>query len=129
MIVISAIDPHFNHKEAKELWEFHKEKLDDGGDFEKTLSSSHFFSFYEESNLIGCMCFYEKDDKLFFNGFSKRKTHLLNLECIEKALSFYNTDIYAESKERPAIFCLLKAGFKKVSKNLYMRGNKNGQER
>lgn len=126
MIVISAIDPHFDYEEAKSLWTKHRDKLDDGGDFDKLLRNSHFFSFYENDIFIGCMCFYQKDDKLFFNGFSKRKCHLLNLRCIKKALTFYNTDVYAQSIEKPAIYCLLKAGFHKVSKNLYMKGNKNG---
>lgn len=123
---LTAKDLLFNYSESKELWERHKAKLDDGGDFCKVLANSHFYSFFEGEKFIGCLCFYEKEGRLYFNGFSNRKGHLINLECLKKAFSFYSEDIYAECAQRAGIFCLLRAGFKRVGTDLYMRGNKNG---
>lgn len=119
MEIITPLDNNFEYYKVKNLWNKCKDKLDDGGDFNKVIQNSHFFSFYSDNKLIGCICFYEKNDKLFLNGFSNRKMHQANLVCLKKALDFYNCDVYAECKEKPAILCLLKTGFKKIKDNLY----------
>lgn len=119
MEIITPLSYKFEYDKVKSLWQSCKDKLDDGGNFDKVLCNSHFFSFYIDNKLIGCICFYEKDNKIFLNGFSKRKTHLENIQCIKKSLNFYNCDIFAECKQKPAILCLLKAGFKKIDTNLY----------
>ena len=120
MLILTPLDSLFDYQEAKKLWEKYKDKLEDGGDFDKVLENSQFFSFYSDKKLIGCISFYQNDGKTFVNAFAGRKTHAINLECLKKALTFYNCDIYAKSKEKPAIYCILKCGFKKIENNLYI---------
>lgn len=119
MEVITPLSKKFEYIKVKQLWEQFKHKLDDGGNFDFLLTNTHFFSFYSNEILMGCICFYEKDNKLFLNAFSNRKQHEKNMLCLKISLTFYNCDIYAECKQKPAIICLLKAGFKKIDTNLY----------
>ena len=74
---------------------------------------------YEKTQLIGCIYLFEDNDKLFICAFAGRKTHLLNIEAFKTVLNFYNRDIYAETKHKTAIYCILKVGFKKIGDNLY----------
>ena len=67
---------------------------------------------------------FEKNGKLWVNGFGKRKHHLFNKECFKLALTWFNTDIWAFCPHRPAAFGLLSCGFKKYKKNLYRFKNK-----
>lgn len=111
--------PDFNYKQAKEMYEKYVDLVEDNKDFDKVLKNTHFYSFFVDGKFIGCIYFYLIDGKVYVNAFADRKTHLINIECFKKALSFYNCDIYARSKQKTAIYCILKCGFKKIGNNLY----------
>ncbi len=119
MLILTPKDNLFNYDEAKKLYEQSVKSLQDTNSFDEILERNHFFSFYIEKKFIGCIYFYDIDGKLFFNGFAGRKTHKQNIECIKSVLKFYNCDIYARSTKKPAILCLLKAGFKKIDDSTY----------
>lgn len=119
MLILTPKDKLFNYDEAKKLHEKYADLLDDGCDFDEIINYSHFFSFYEGKKFIGCIYFYKKDEKTFVNAFAGRKTHKQNIKCLKKALDFYNCDIYANSKQKTAILCLLRAGFKQIGNNIY----------
>lgn len=61
--------------------------------------------------------------KLFINGFAKQGFHQFNVAAVKKIFEWFNSDIYAESIRKPAIFLLLKCGFKRVSDNLFVYYN------
>lgn len=69
---------------------------------------------------IGCIYFYEIDGNLYVNAVAYRKTHLLNIECFKKSLTWWNCDIYARTHHKTAIYGILKCGFKKIKPNLYV---------
>ena len=119
MLILTPLDVLFNYDEVKQMWEKYAENLHDCGNFDHLLKNSHFYSFFVDKKFIGCIYFYQRGDRLFVNAFAGRNTHKINLECFKKALTFYNCDIYAESKEKTAIYCILKCGFKKIVGNIY----------
>ena len=63
---------------------------------------------------------FEKNNKLYLNGFGGRKHHQKNIECLKMVLNWFNCDIYAESVQKPAILCLLRCGFKRIDNNLFI---------
>lgn len=121
MLILKPENPLFNYFQCKKLYEENQKFLDDDTNFDDLISDSdiHFYSFFEHSRFIGCIYFYINNNKVFLNAFAKRHTHNINLECLKASLNFYNCDIYAKSKHKTAILCLLKCGFKKVKDNLY----------
>lgn len=127
LIVVRTPDhPWFYYTETKNLFEKHHSKLD-VDDYETVLKTTHFFDFIlkEKGELIGFIYFYQMEDKVYVTACAERGHHELNMDCLKKSLEWYTCDIYAECKEKPAIYCLLKCGFKKVDKNLYVyRRNK-----
>lgn len=127
MIVVRTPEhPLFNYAECKEMFDKYNDKID-VDDYDTVLKTTHFFSFidWNKGELIGCIYFYQDEDKVFVSAFAGRKHHLTNLECLKKSLNWYKCDIYAECKEKTAIFCLLKCGFEKIGKNLYVYRRKN----
>ena len=118
----------FNYTECREMFEKHHKKLD-VDDYDTVLKTTHFFSFidWNKGELIGCIYFYQQDGRLYVTAFASRKHHLTNLECFKKSLTWYNCDIYAECKQKTAILCLLKSGFEKLEKDIYIyRRKSNG---
>ena len=118
-------DKKFNFKECKKMFNEVRGLVGDKDSFRNIVDNHHFFSFYKDNKLLGCIYVYDKDNKLFLNGFAGRHHHAENMEAMKKDLSWYNCDIYAFSKRKTAIFCLYELGFKKIDKNLYIyeRGN------
>ena len=127
--VLIPSDSDFNYNQCKILYENIQELLQDYQKFDEVINNTFFYSFLQDDKHIGCIYYYEQDNKLYVNGFSYRKTHILNIECLKKSLDWWNCDIFARIYNKSAIFTLLKCGFKKVDKNLYKyeRRIKNGR--
>lgn len=129
MIVVRTPEhPLFNYTECRELFEQHKEI--DVDDFDTILKTTHFFEFYDwnKHELIGCIYYYREKGKLCVSAYANRGHHELNLECFKRSLTWYKTNIYAYCKVKTARLCLLKCGFEKISKNLFVyRRKKHGQ--
>lgn len=103
------------------LYESVQDKICDENSFEFVCKNTFFYMFLEDINLIGAIYYFEDTDgKLFLNGFSKRKMHGLNLECLKTSLGWFNCDIYAEAQNRASALCLLKCGFIMVRGNLFV---------
>jgi len=120
MLILTPENPLFNYDECKRLYEENRHLLDDNSSFEELLQDIHFYSFFDGDRFLGCIYFYLNDNKVFVNAVAKdRHTHLKNIECFKKVLSLYSCDIYANSKLKTSILCLLRCGFKKIAKNLY----------
>lgn len=132
IVVRTQKDKLFNYAECEELFNRYKDKLEeDGATFREILKRTCFYSFYDihTRELIGCIYYYKKGRKLYMSAFAERGHHKLNLECLKESFSWWKSNIYAYCKEKPAILCLLRCGFEKRSKNMYvLRRNKNGKE-
>lgn len=109
----------FNYQECKKLFEDNQDLLEDFYNFDTVIKNTFFYSFCENGKHLGCIYYYEIDDKLFVNAVAYRKTHLTNIECFKKSLTWWNCDVYARTHHKTAIYAILKCGFKKIGKNLY----------
>ena len=110
---------NFNYKECKKLFTLNKKLINDDQKFRDIVDNTFFYSFFDDDKHIGCIYYYEQDNKLFVNAFAGRHTHLKNIEALKQSLSWFNCDIYAKTQHKTASLCLYRCGFKKISDNLY----------
>lgn len=93
--------------------------MNENQEFRDIVKSTFFYSFFDDEKHLGCIYFFWKNNRLYMNGLSYRKTHLQNLECLKQSLDWFNCDIYAQTMHKTAILCLFRCGFKKISEDLY----------
>ena len=119
--VLIPLDSEFSKYEPqiKELYEKNQAKICDPNTFFFIKNQTLFYSFLEDGALIGAIYYFMEDGKLFLNAFSRRKTHLANIKCLNLSLSWFKKPIYAEAQNRASAFCLLRCGFKRVEGNLF----------
>lgn len=117
---------NFDFYACKKLFKKYQRLVGDYGSFNKIIKNTFFYSFYYDKVLVGCIYVYEKQKKLFMNGFAKRGFHEFNLQAVKKIFEWFSSDIYAESIRKPAIYLLLKCGFERISDNLFVYHN-NGE--
>lgn len=130
IVVRTPQHPLFNYTECKEMFDKDREKLD-VDDFDTVLATTDFFSYYDwnTGELIGCIYFYQNKNKIYVTAFAGRHHHNKNLECLRAALTYYNCDIYAEKVQKTAVLCILKCGFERLDKDLFIyRRKKNGKK-
>ena len=124
MIVVRIPDDKlFNYSECEELFNRYRDILEeDGRTFRDVLENTFFYSFYDvcSGELIGCAYYFKKGNKLYVSAFAERGHQKLNLECFQTSLTWWKCNIYAYCKQKPAILGLLRSGFKKISKNMYV---------
>ena len=112
-------DYEFNYKQSKKLYKKCQKLIGDNQEFKDIVKNRFFYSFFDEDIFIGFMYFYYENNKLIFNGFANRHLHKQTVQCVKMTFDWFDCDIWAKSKNKPAILCLLRSGFKKVSENLY----------
>ena len=117
-------------RNKEELYDlFLKRPMDDGiFNFDFIYNNPHLYCFYDEKKgfLKGYANIYRDEiGRLYLSGASIRKNMSENINAIIEVCDAYDENMYAETDKKEAIFCLLKAGFKKIKDNLYMR-YKNG---
>lgn len=117
--VFIPTDSNFNYSECKKLFEDNQHLIEDFSNFDEVINQTFFYSFIVDNQFIGCIYYYEINDKLYVNAVAYRKTHLINIECFKKSLTWWNCDIYARTHHKTAIYTILKCGFKKIKSNLY----------
>lgn len=113
----------FEYEKCYELYKINQRLINDNASFNDVIQNTFFYSFYNNQELIGCIYLYYVNNKLFFNGFAKRKYFSLKIQAVKTIFEWFNCDIYAESIQKPAILLLLRCGFKKINKNLYVHYN------
>ena len=120
MQVLIPTDKDFNYLECKKLFEDNQNLLEDDENFDDVIKNTFFYSFFVNGKHIGCIYYYEIDNKLYVNAVAYRKTHLINMGCFKTSLTWWNCDIYARTHHKTAIYTILKCGFKKIGENLYI---------
>lgn len=96
--------------------------------FDFLFNNPHLYCFYgdKDKKLKGYISVYtDETGKLFLCGASVRKNMADNISAIIEVCNAFNEDMYSDTDKKEAKICLLKAGFKKKSNNLYVR-YKNG---
>jgi hypothetical protein len=119
MQVLIPSNPNFNYHQCKKLFEDNQDLIEDYEKFDDVIKNTFFYSFLVNGRHIGCIYYYEIDNKLYVNVVAYRGTHLINLECFKASLTWWNCDIYARTHHKTAIYGILKCGFKKIGENLY----------
>lgn len=111
---------NFDFYACKKLYKKYQGLICDDASFNQVIKNTFFYSFYDNKNLIGCIYIFEKQKKIFMNGFARRGYHNFNVQAVKRIFEWFDSDIYAESKQKPAIYLLLKCGFQKISDNLFV---------
>ena len=124
--VIIPAYPEFKdfEKELKSLYEQNQDKICDTNSFEFIRDNTLLYVFINDNSLIGAIYYFIDNGMLFLNGFAKRKCHHLNLYCLLLSLTWFRGNIYAEAQNRASALCLLKCGFIRVTKNLFVYNSK-----
>ena len=113
-------------RDKKELYDLYiKYPMNDGiFDFEFISNNPHLYCFYDEEKgfLRGYINIYrDEEKKLLLSGASVRKNMPENINAIIKVCEAYDENMYADTDKKEAMICLLKAGFKKIKENLFVR--------
>lgn len=119
MNVLTPLDSDFNYEQCKSLYENNQYLLEDDEIFDNVIKNTFFYSFFIGRKHIGCIYYYEQNNKLYINAVAYRGTHLINIACLKESLTWWNCDIYARTHHKTAIYTILECGFKKIGKNLY----------
>ncbi len=120
IIVKIPSDSDFNYKQCKKLFKKYRNKINDNNEFKNIVKNTFFYSFFDDDNFLGCIYYYEKDDKMYVNAYAGRHHHIQNITCLKLSLEWFNCDIYAETTHKTAIFCLYKCGFKRINEDLFI---------
>lgn len=64
---------------------------------------------------------------LTLSGASVRKNMSDNIDAILMVCKAFNEDMYSFTRVKPAKICLLRAGFKHIKDDMYIRRKENGQ--
>lgn len=123
MLVRIPADENFDFYACRKLYKKNQKLVGDNASFNQIIQNTFFYSFYDDKTLVGCIYVFEKQKKIFMNGFAERKFHKFNIDAVKKITDWFNTDIYAESMQKTARYLLLKCGFKKISDNLFVYYN------
>lgn len=126
MKVLIPVDKDFEFERCKKMFIENQSRVKDDATFEEVIRDTFFYSFYDCDGITLCVYFYEKDDKLWVNGYGIRKKHLFNKKCFEQALDWFNCDIWAITPYKDVSWALLRCGFRKVKDdNTYVFHRKN----
>jgi len=123
------IDHIRDMEEFKNLYQVRP--MDDGiFSYDWIVKNPHLYCFYDEIRgfLKGFINIYQNEEgKLFLSGVAKPKILPDIITAIITVCNAFNDDMYSETDKREAKITLLKAGFKKIGDNLFVR-YKNGKE-
>ena len=118
------INENFEFDKCCNMYRKLQKYICDDSDFIDVITNTYFYAFYSENELIGCIYLYNKDNKLFLNGFASRGHHELNMEAMKMVEDWFSCDIYAETTNKLSSMCLHRLGYKKIDTNLYVKEKK-----
>lgn len=98
-------------------------------DWDFLINNPNLFCFYSEDKdkeLRGYITVQQENGKLTLSGASVRKNMPDNINAIVMVCNAFDDDMYAYTRVKAAKLCLLRAGFKHVRNNEYVR-YKNGK--
>ena len=85
--------------ECKSLYEKVQGWICDTNSFEFIVNNTFFYLFLNDKKLIGVIYYFvDENNKLYLNGFAKRKMHLFNIECLN-AIHFINREFGEEIRK------------------------------
>ena len=121
-------DENFDFYACRKLYKKYQKAVGDDVSFNQIIKNTCFYSFYDNKNLVGCIYVFEKNKKIFINGFAKRGFHNFNIKAVKKIFDWFKSDIYAFSINYRARYVLFTSCFSKITDNLFVYYN-NGESR
>ena len=127
MIFIQQNTNEFPFEQAKNLYDENRKYLFQDLDFETLYKKTNGNLWAVIDNgLIGIIYFHFKKNKWFLSGFSHRKMRKYIADAINGMCQTYFehwniTEIYSETEYKHAKIALLRAGFKKISSNIFRK--------
>lgn len=115
-------------RDEKELYLLYtKKSMPNQYDWDFLKNNPNLFCFYDEENgeLRGYITVQRENGVLTLSGASVRKNMAENIKAIIMVCKAFNEDMYSYTKVKAAKICLLKAGFKHIKDDEYVR-YKNG---
>jgi hypothetical protein len=115
-------------RNEKELYTFYtKKSMPNQYDWDFLKNNPNLFCFYDEENgeLRGYITVQRENGVLTLSGASVRKNMAENIKAIIMVCKAFNEDMYSYTRVKPAKICLLRAGFKHIKDDEYVR-YKNG---
>ena len=106
--------------QLKKMYEESQEKICDTNSFEFIINNTLYYAFIKDGIILGAIYFFDDGDKLFLNAYASKKHHRDNIECLKMSTKWFKCDIYAEAQNRASALCLLRAGFRREYKNLFV---------
>lgn len=107
---------------------YYKRPMPNQYDWDFLINNPNLFCFYDEKSgkLRGYITVQREGGKLTLSGASYRKNLADNVNAIVMVCNAFNEDMYSFTKVKPAKICLLKAGFKHIKGDMYIRRKENG---
>jgi len=93
------------------------------------INNPYLFCFYAEEGqkeLRGYITVQDEEGELTLSGAAVRKNMADNINAIIKVCEAFKQDMYSYTTSKPAKICLLKAGFKHIKDDKYIRRYVNG---
>lgn len=92
-------------------------------DYEWLIKNPNLFCFYDEKKgfLKGFITVQREDSELTLSGVSIRKIMPDVITAIVTVCEAFNENMYSYTRVKPAILCLLRAGFKHLKDDKYVR--------
>lgn len=120
--VLIPSNPEFKKHKAhiKSVYEKYQEKICDPNSFDFIVQNTLFYAFFLDGIFIGAIYYFMENKKLFLNAFALPKNHLANLKCLRTSTTWFTSPIYAEAQNRASALCLLRCGFKRLNKNIFI---------
>ena len=106
--------------EIRDLYEENQDKITDTNTFDFIRDNTFFYLFLLDGEVLGAIYYFVHNKKLFLNGFARRKSIKQKLLCLLWSTTWFKEDIYAEAQNQASAFCLLRCGFKRVKKKLFV---------
>lgn len=115
-----------NLEELKKL--YNSRPMANQYDFDWLVNNPYLFCFYDENNgeLRGYITVQNEEGELTLSGAAVRKNMADNINAIIKVCESFKQDMYSYTTSKPARICLLKAGFKHIKDDKYIRRYING---
>ena len=107
---------------------YRKRPMPNQYDWDFLINNPNLFCFYDEESgeLKGYITVQLENGVLTLSGASVRKNMADNINAIVKVCEGFKQDMYAFTQVKPAKICLLRAGFKHIKDDKYVRRYKNG---
>lgn len=111
VILVGRDSPFFDREKAEALFEENRENLDDRDGFDTLLAAGRFYNVYDNGYVGSVFAYESTDGKVWLGGYALRHRHCACIEAVKRVAGEF-AEVFAETRHKTAVICLLRAGFK-----------------